>query len=87
MVLIDVNKTGCSADSGTTRRDRRNLVLRRRAVMVRGYGGAMLSGLRAKGVTVSTEVADQGWGLPAAIEMPDGSELPIYQPKHPSPPR
>ncbi|WP_280397337.1 hypothetical protein [Nocardia carnea] len=47
----------------------------------------MLSGLRAKGVTVSTEVADQGWGLPAAIEMPDGSELPIYQPKHPSPPR
>ncbi|MGI5222454.1 VOC family protein [Nocardia sp. CA-290969] len=46
-----------------------------------------LTGLRAKGVTVSTEIADQGWGLLAAIEMPDGSELPIYQPRHPSPPR
>lgn len=46
-----------------------------------------LTGLRAKGVTVSTEVVDQGWGMLAAIELPDGSELPIYQPKHPSPPR
>lgn len=46
-----------------------------------------LTGLRAKGVTVSAEVADQGWGLLAAIELPDGSELPIYQPRHPSPPR
>jgi hypothetical protein len=26
-------------------------------------------------------------GLLAAIRLPDGSEFPIYQPRHPSPPR
>ena len=31
--------------------------------------------------------SDQGWGLLAAIRLPDGSEFPIYQPRHPSPPR
>ncbi|MFI5714683.1 VOC family protein [Nocardia sp. NPDC051750] len=46
-----------------------------------------LAELRAKGVGVSAEITDEGWGLPAAIEMPDGSALPIYQPRHPSPPR
>ena len=44
-----------------------------------------LAGLRAKGVAVAREVADQGWGLLAAIRLPDGTELPIYQPRHPSP--
>lgn len=29
----------------------------------------------------------QGWGLLAAIRLPDGSEFPIYQPRHPQPPR
>jgi predicted enzyme related to lactoylglutathione lyase len=46
-----------------------------------------LAELRAKGVGVSAEITDEGWGLLAAIEMPDGSALPIYQPRHPSPPR
>ncbi|MEU1985112.1 VOC family protein [Nocardia sp. NPDC019395] len=45
-----------------------------------------LGELRAKGVEVSEQVSDEGWGLLAAIRMPDGSELPIYQPRHPSPP-
>ena len=44
-----------------------------------------LAGLRAKGVEVAQEVADQGWGLLAAIRLPDGGEFPIYQPRHPSP--
>ena len=44
-----------------------------------------LADLRAKGVAVAREVADQGWGLLAAIRLPDGTELPIYQPRHPSP--
>jgi predicted enzyme related to lactoylglutathione lyase len=44
-----------------------------------------LDGLRAKGVTVAREVSDQGWGLLAAIRLPDGAEFPIYQPRHPSP--
>jgi len=41
--------------------------------------------LRDKGVEVAREVSDQGWGLMAAIRLPDGSEFGIYQPRHPSP--
>ena len=41
--------------------------------------------LRAKGVEVARDVSDQGWGLLAALRLPDGGELPIYQPRHPSP--
>jgi len=44
-----------------------------------------LAGLRAKGVEVAQEVSDQGWGLLAAIRLPDGAQFPIYQPRHPSP--
>jgi predicted enzyme related to lactoylglutathione lyase len=47
---------------------------------------ATLADLRGKGVPVARDVTDQGWGLLAAIRLPDGSELPIYQPRHPSPP-
>jgi hypothetical protein len=46
---------------------------------------ATLAELRAKGVKVSSDVSDQGWGQLAAIRLPDGSDLPIYQPRHPSP--
>ena len=46
---------------------------------------ATLASLRAKGVTVTEDVTDQGWGLLAAIGLPDGSSLHIYQPRHPSP--
>ncbi len=46
---------------------------------------ATLAGLRGKGVEVARDVADQGWGLVAAIRLPDGSEFPIYEPRHPSP--
>jgi catechol 2,3-dioxygenase-like lactoylglutathione lyase family enzyme len=45
-----------------------------------------LAGLRAKGVEVAQEVSDQGWGLLAAIRLPDDTQFPIYQPRHPSPP-
>jgi catechol 2,3-dioxygenase-like lactoylglutathione lyase family enzyme len=48
---------------------------------------ATLADLRGKGVEVVQEVSDQRWGLLGAIRMPDGSELPIYEPRHPSPPR
>jgi len=44
-----------------------------------------LAELRGKGAEVAREVSDQGWGLLAAIWLPDGSEFPIYQPQHPSP--
>ncbi len=46
---------------------------------------ATLTELRGKGVEVAQDVTDQGWGLLAAIRLPDGSEFPFYQPRHPSP--
>jgi catechol 2,3-dioxygenase-like lactoylglutathione lyase family enzyme len=46
---------------------------------------ATLAELRDKGVEVAREVSDQGWGLLAAVRLPDGAEFPIYQPRHPSP--
>ena len=46
---------------------------------------ATLTELRGKGVEVAREVSDQRWGLVAAIRLPDGSEFPIYEPRHPSP--
>ena len=48
---------------------------------------ATLAELRGKGVEVARDVADQRWGLLAAIRLPDGSELPLYQPRHALPPR
>ena len=48
---------------------------------------ATLAELRGKGVEVARDVSDQRWGLLAAIRLPDGSELPIYEPRHPLPPR
>jgi predicted enzyme related to lactoylglutathione lyase len=46
---------------------------------------ATLAELREKGVEVAQGVTDQGWGLLATIRLPDGSEFPIYEPRHPSP--
>jgi hypothetical protein len=46
---------------------------------------ATLDDLRSKSVAIAREPADQGWGILAAIRLPDGEELPIYQPRHPSP--
>ena len=46
---------------------------------------ATLAELRDKGVEVARDISDQGWGLLAAIRLPDGLEFPIYQPRHASP--
>jgi catechol 2,3-dioxygenase-like lactoylglutathione lyase family enzyme len=46
---------------------------------------ATLAELRGKGIEVARDVTDQGWGLLAAIRLPDGSEFPLYQPRHASP--
>jgi len=48
------------------------------------YIEATLADLRAKGVEVVREVEVQRWGLVSALRLPDGSELPIYQPRHAS---
>ena len=41
--------------------------------------------LRAKGVTFAGPVTEQRWGRSTTIKLADGSELGLYQPKHPSP--
>jgi predicted enzyme related to lactoylglutathione lyase len=46
---------------------------------------ATLAELKAKGAEVARDVSDQGWGLLAAIRLPDGSEFGVYEPRHPSP--
>lgn len=46
---------------------------------------ATLDELRSKGVEVTGEVEDQRWGLVSAIRLPDGTKLPIYEPRHASP--
>ena len=46
---------------------------------------ATLAELRDKGVEIARDVSDQGWGRLAAIRLPDGTELPVYEPRHPSP--
>jgi hypothetical protein len=45
---------------------------------------ATLADLRGKGVEVAQDVSDQGWGLLASVRLPDGSEFPLYQPRHPT---
>ena len=43
----------------------------------------LLEELSAKGVTISSPVSDMGWGLLASIRLPGGSDLGIYEPRHP----
>jgi len=46
---------------------------------------ATIAELQAKGVEFSGPVSDERWGLVTAIRLPDGGELRLYQPKHPTP--
>jgi predicted enzyme related to lactoylglutathione lyase len=41
--------------------------------------------LKAKGVEFTREISDEGFGLMTALRLPDGGELAIYEPRHPSP--
>ena len=41
---------------------------------------ATLAEVRGKGAEVAREVSDQGWGLLAAIRLPDGGEFPFTSP-------
>lgn len=43
-----------------------------------------LAELVAKGVTISQPASDQRWGLLASIKLPSGSDLSLYQPRHPT---
>lgn len=44
---------------------------------------ATIAGLSRKGVTTG-EVTDQGWGILTSITLPGGSQLGLYEPRHPT---
>ena len=46
---------------------------------------ATVAELQAKGVKFTRPIKDAGWGLLTALELPDGRELAIYEPRHPRP--
>lgn len=43
--------------------------------------------LKAKGVAFTQPISEQPWGILTTLRLPGGSELSLYQPKHPLPPR
>ncbi|MFF8277166.1 VOC family protein [Streptomyces lateritius] len=43
-----------------------------------------LTTLEDRGVVISRPISDQGWGQLAAIRLPSGTELPLYEPHHPT---
>ncbi|MFF9143844.1 VOC family protein [Streptomyces sp. NPDC055051] len=43
-----------------------------------------LTALEDKGAEISRAISDQGWGLLAAVRLPSGTELPLYEPRHPT---
>jgi hypothetical protein len=45
---------------------------------------ATLADLRGKGVEVVDEPVDRGWGLVAAIRLPSGATLHLYEARHPT---
>ena len=46
---------------------------------------ATVAELQGKGAEFSRPISDERWGLITAIKMPDGAELHLYEPKHPTP--
>ncbi len=46
---------------------------------------ACLTALEARGVQTIGPVTEQSWGRLASIRLEDGSELPVYEPRHPRP--
>jgi predicted enzyme related to lactoylglutathione lyase len=46
---------------------------------------ATVAALEARGVELTGPVTDVGFGLETGIRLPDGTELGLYEPRHPSP--
>lgn len=47
---------------------------------------AAMSELERKGVEVSRPIVEERWGRVTFIRMPDGGQLRLYKPKHPTAP-
>ena len=45
---------------------------------------ATLADLRERGVEITQDVRDDGWGLTALFVVPGGGEMMIYEPRHPT---
>ncbi|MFI5495992.1 VOC family protein [Actinoplanes sp. NPDC051859] len=45
---------------------------------------ATIAELQGKGVEMSEEIEDKGWGLMTSIPLPSGGKIGMYQPRHPS---
>jgi len=48
---------------------------------------ATVAELEKRGVEFSRPISDERWGQITAIKLPDGGELGLYEPKHPTPSR
>ncbi|MBD0709609.1 MULTISPECIES: VOC family protein [unclassified Streptomyces] len=46
--------------------------------------GRTLTALEDRGAEISRAVTEQPWGLLAAVRLPSGTELPLYEPRHPT---
>ncbi len=46
---------------------------------------ATVAELRRNGIELTREISDEGFGLVTALRLPGGSELALYEPRHPSP--
>jgi len=47
---------------------------------------ATVANLQDRGVKFTRPIKDAGWGLLTGLELPDGRELALYEPRHPRPP-
>ncbi len=47
---------------------------------------ATVDELKTKDVQISRPITEERWGLVTAISLPDGGELGLYEPRHPTPP-
>ncbi|MBG0566100.1 VOC family protein [Actinoplanes aureus] len=45
---------------------------------------ATITELREKGVDMSGEISDEGWGLVTSIPLPGGGKIGMYEPRHPT---
>ena len=46
---------------------------------------ATVADLKAKGVVFTRPITDTDWGRMTTLQLPDGAELSIYEPRHPTP--
>jgi hypothetical protein len=44
---------------------------------------ATVRDLRGKGIEISGEPEDEGWGITTVMKLPGGVEVMLYQPRHP----